>query len=137
MRECQKAGQRMKAKFETFNDGIVDVYDVNDDDRLEKAKEGLRFGNETVGVTRHYAARVADTRVDRVIHILRQDIKPHQVAVIEGEQYDIDKTDQVQNALPPITRLTLIELEKHRKKEFENEYGQSVDSSGNAGERII
>ncbi|MBD5504090.1 MAG: hypothetical protein HDR09_20075 [Lachnospiraceae bacterium] len=128
----------MKAKFEEFNDGIVDVYDVNDEDRLEKAKTGLRYGNETVGVTRHYAARAADTRVDRVIHILRQqDIKPHQVAVIEGEQYDIDKTDHMQDTLPPITRLTLIEFEKHRKKEFENEYGQSVDSAGNAGERTV
>ena len=128
----------MKAKFETFNDGIVDVYNVNDEDRLEKAKTGLRFGNENVGVTRHYAARAADTRVDRVIHILRQqDIKPHQVVVIEGEQYDIDKTDHVQNTLPPITRLTLIEFEKHRQKEFENECDQGIDSAGTAGERTV
>ncbi len=109
----------MKAKFEEFNDGIVDIYNVNDSDSLEKAKGNLRFGNENVGVTRHYAARAADTRVDRVIHILRQqDIKPHQVAVIEGEQYDIDKADHIKNTLPPITRLTLIEYKKHRKKEF-------------------
>ncbi len=109
----------MKAKFEEFNDGIADVYDVNGEDRLEKAKSGLRFGNENVGITRHYAAQAADTRVDRVIHILRQqDIKPHQVAVIEGGQYDIDKTDDIKDTLPPITKLSLIKLEKHREREF-------------------
>ncbi len=109
----------MKAKFEEFNDGIVDVYDVNREDKLEKAKSGLRFGNENVGITRHYAAQAADTRVDRVIHILRQqDIKPHQVVVIEGEQYDIDKTDDIKDTLPPITKLSLIKFEKHRERDF-------------------
>ncbi len=109
----------MKAKFEEFNDGIADVYDVNGEDKLEKAKSGLRFGNENVGITRHYAAQAADTRVDRVIHILRQqDIKPHQVVVIEGEQYDVDKTDDIKDALPPITKLTLIKFEKHRERDF-------------------
>ncbi len=109
----------MKAKFEEFNDGIADVYDVNGEDKLEKAKSGLRFGNENVGITRHYAAQAADTRVDRVIHILRQqDIKPHQVVVIEGEQYDVDKTDDIKDTLPPITKLTLLKFEKHRERDF-------------------
>ena len=47
----RKAGQQMKAKFEEFNDGIADVCSVNGEDRLEKVKEGLRFGNENVGIT--------------------------------------------------------------------------------------
>lgn len=109
----------MKAKFEEFNDGIVDVYDVNGEDKLKKTKSGLRFGNENVGITRHYAAQAADTRVDRVIHILRQQgIKPHQVVVIDGEQYDIDKTDDIKDTLPPITKLSLIKFEKHRERDF-------------------
>lgn len=111
----------MKAKFEVFNDGIADVYDVNTDDRLEKAKEGLRFGNENVGITRHYAAQAADSRVDRMIHVLYQrDVKPHQVVVIEGEQYDIAKADYIMDTLPPITKLTLIKLEKHQERDFED-----------------
>lgn len=116
---CQEVGQQMNTKFEGFNDGIVDIYNVNSDEKLEKAKSGLRFGNENVGITRHYAARAADTRVDRVIHILRQqDIKPHQVAVIEGEQFDIDKTDHLKDTLPPITKLSLLKFEKHRERDF-------------------
>ena len=116
---CRKAGRQMKTKFEKFNDGITSVYNVNDEDKLEKAKEGLRFGNENVGITRHYAARAADTRVDRVIHVLRQqDVKPHQVVVIADEQYDIEKVDHIEDTLPPITKLTLIKYEKHKEKEF-------------------
>lgn len=115
----RKAGQQMKAKFEEFNDGIADVCNVNGEDRLERVKTGLRFGNENVGITRHYAARAADTRADRVIHILQQqDIEPHQVVVIEGRQYDIDKVDRIKDTLPPITKLTLVKFEKHREKEF-------------------
>ena len=109
----------MKAKFEEFNDGIANIYDVNKEDKLKKSKSGLRFGNENVGITRHYAARAADTRVDRVIHILpQQGIKPHQVVVIENEQFDIDKIDYIKDTLPPITKLSLIKYEKHRERDF-------------------
>lgn len=109
----------MKKKFEEFSDGIVSVYDVNADNMLQKAAEGLRFGEENVGIARHYAARAADTRADKVIHVLlNKSIKPHEVAVIEGDQYDIDKVDHIKNTLPPISKLTLIAYEKHRKKDF-------------------
>lgn len=109
----------MQKKFEEFNDGIAEIYNVTADDKLKKVKSGLRFGNENIGISRFYAARAADTRVDRVIHILRQqDIEPHQVVVIESEQYDIDKADHINDTLPPITKLSLIKFEKHRKKEF-------------------
>ena len=109
----------MKAKFEEFNDGIVDIYNENEEGRLEKAIIGLRFGEENVGIKRHYMARAAETRVDYVIHVPRQQgIKPHQVAVVKDNQYDIDKVDHYKDALPPITKLSLIEFEEHRKKEF-------------------
>lgn len=109
----------MKKQFEEFNDGIVTICTVNGDNLLEKKNDGLRFGDEIVGVTRHYAAQAADTRVDRVIHVIRQqNIKAHDVAVIEGEQYDVDKVDHLKDTLPPITRLTLIKNEKHREREF-------------------
>lgn len=109
----------MKRKFEEFNDGIVDIYGVGEDDRLEKVKSGLRFGKENVSIARHYAARATDTNIDCVIHIqLQKDIQPHQIAVIEGRQYDIDKTDSIKDALPPVTKLSLVKFEKHREKEF-------------------
>lgn len=109
----------MKTTFEEFNDGIVDIYEVNDDDKLEKVEGGLRFGQENVGIARHYASQAADRRVDSVIHILqRKNIVPHYVAVINGEQYDVEKVDHIKDTQPPITKLSLMAFEKHRKKEF-------------------
>lgn len=109
----------MKGKFEEFNDGIVDLYAVNDDGKLEKVTGNLRFGRENVSVTRHYAARAADTRADSVIHVpWQQAVKPQMVAVIAAEQFDIDKVDHIKTTLPPITRMTLIRFEKHKEKEF-------------------
>ena len=105
--------------FITFNDGALDICNVNDEDRLERVKQNLRYGNENVGIIRHYAARAADTRVDRLLHILQQkDIRPHQVAVADGEQYDIEKADHISSTTPPVTKLSLIRLEKHREREF-------------------
>lgn len=109
----------MKVKFEEFNDGALELYNINNN-KLEKAMLGeLRFGEENVGITRHYAARAADSQIDRVIHVLQnKGIKPHEVAVINGEQYDIEKVEHIKRTYPPISRLTLILLTKHRKKEF-------------------
>lgn len=109
----------MKTKFEEFNDGIVDIYSINGDDRLEVVIKGLRFGEENVSITRHFAARAADTSVDRVIHVLqRHVIKPYNVALIGDVQYGVDKVDHVGITRPPITKLSLRLLEKHKEKEF-------------------
>lgn len=110
----------MKSKFEEFSDGIVKIYKENDDGKLEaKFEEGIRFGEENVSIQRHYAAQAADRQVDRVIHIpVREGIVAHDVAVIEGEQFDIEKVDKLKNTTPPILKLSLTMYEKHRKKEF-------------------
>lgn len=110
----------MKSKFEEFSDGIVKIYTENDDGKLEtKFDEGIRFGEENVSIQRHYAAQAADRQVDKVIHIpVRKDISAHDVAVIECEQFDIEKVDTLKNTTPPIMKLSLTMYEKHRKKEF-------------------
>lgn len=110
----------MKSKFEEFNDGIARLYSVNDDEKLvPKMKEEIRFGEENVSIQRHYAAQSADRQVDRMIHVLYSPIfDAHDVIVIEEEQFDVEKVDNLKKNFPPISKLTLIKLEKHRKKEF-------------------
>ena len=99
----------MKAKFEEFNDGTARICTVNNDGLLvDKYEKPLRFGEENVSMKRHYAAQAADTRVDKV----------NEVAVIGEDQFDIEKVDQINDAMPPITKLSLIEYEKHRRKDF-------------------
>ena len=110
----------MKSKFEEFNDGIVAVYSENDDGKLvRKMQEDLRFGEENVSIQRHYSASAADQRVDKVIHVPFMKIfAAHDIVVIEDEQFDVEKIDNFPKSQPPITKLSLTLLAKHRKKEF-------------------
>lgn len=110
----------MKSKFEEFNDGIMKLYAENEDGKLVRKFAGdLRFGEENVSIQRHYAAQAADQQVDKVIHVpLLEVFEAHDIAVIGEEQFDIDKVDNLKSNQPPITKLTLIRLKKHRKKEF-------------------
>ena len=110
----------MKKKFEEFNDGIVNVYSVNESDQLVLIQpEATRFGEEKVGVTRHYSAMAAGQRVDKTIHIqLTKAYKPNMTAVIDTDQYNIEKVEDEKEAFPPITRMTLTLIDMHRKKEF-------------------
>ena len=39
-------------------------------------------------------------------------------AVIDTDQYNIEKVEDEKEAFPPITRLTLTLIDMHRKKEF-------------------
>ena len=112
----------MKSKFEQFNDGVIGVYSINGDGKLEsklKRGETIRFGEENVGISRHFAAAMSDKRIDKVIHVPMHDIfDAHDVIVIAGEQYDVEKVDRYKENSPPITKLSLVKYEKHREKEF-------------------
>jgi len=110
----------MKSQFETFNDGILGVYSKNDEDKLVKILENIRFGEENVGISRHFAALAAGQQVDKTIHVpMQKTFTVHNIVVINNdEQYDIEKIDHLQDTKPPITKLSLKLLEMHRKKEF-------------------
>lgn len=110
----------MKTKFEEFNDGMAGIFKEDEEGKLKRAfPADFRFGEENVSIQRHYAAKVSDEEVDKVIHIQKQKgIAAHDVVVIGEDQFDIEKVDQLKDTLPPITKLSLVKLEKHRKKEF-------------------
>ena len=113
----------MKSKFEEFNDGILKVYAENAEGKLvlkdQIFENGIRFGEENISIQRHYAAQAADQQVDRMIHVpYMKEYEAHDIVVIEEEQFDVDKVDPLKTNTPPIVKLTLVRLEKHRKKEF-------------------
>lgn len=110
----------MKSKFEEFNDGIMGLYQENEDGKLErKFAYDLRFGEENVSIQRHYAAKAADQEVEKVIHVpLLSIFEAHDVVVIEEDQFDVEKVDKLKNNQPPIAKLTLKRIQKHRKKAF-------------------
>ena len=110
----------MKSKFEEFNDGNAGIFRETEDGKLEKVfPDDFRFGLENVSIARHYAAKMSDQQVDKVIHIqMQKGIEAHDIVVIDEDQFDIEKVDNIKDTLPPITKLSLKLLEKHRRKEF-------------------
>lgn len=49
--------------FETFNDGLLTVCEVSGRTILKTKREGIRFGNRTVGVKRFWEAKVAGSEI--------------------------------------------------------------------------
>ena len=109
----------MKPKFEEFNDGYVGIYKENNDEKLERAiAYDLRYGDQNISFKRHYAARAVDENIDKLIHIpLTQDkIDTDYYAIIDGEQYNIEKVDFYKKNLPPIAKLMLKKIGKQKMK---------------------
>ncbi len=117
----------MKSQFKEFNDGKVKIYMEDENGMLRQSGiPEMRFGDENVGYRRHYAAKAADMEITRLIHvpIIVSEIPVNSYAVISDEQYSIEKTDTYKEEKPPIHKLTLCRLKKHRRKEFyaDNQY---------------
>ena len=99
-------------KFESFRNGIVDIYETDGANKLAECKEsGLRFGHRTVGIKRFYEARGAQVDISSLIRIhQRRDISTQDVAVINGYRYKIVQVQQIYDTTPPVTDLTLKQM---------------------------
>lgn len=85
--------------FITFNSGEVEI-----------EGETHRFGEQSVGYRRHYAARSANSQISRVIHIpYNRDISVQSLAKIGDTSYIIDLAQPTTSTKPPCTVLTLVE----------------------------
>ena len=109
----------MKNK-QTFNDGIIKIYDVQDiaepgnmpKDGL-KLKETLRFHCRTVGIKRYYTAMQANQQVDALLRCpYRKSVSAQDVAVWNGRQYRVELVQRPENIVPPVMDLTLARLEQ-------------------------
>lgn len=117
----------MKSQFKEFNDGKVKIYIEDESGILRHSGiPEMRFGEENVSYKRHYAAKAADAEITCLIHvpIIVSEIPVNTYAVIGDEQYHVEKIDTYKDDKPPIYKLTLCRLKKHRRKEF---YGDNQD----------
>lgn len=88
-----------KAEFVTFTSGKV---------KIENKK--YNFGEESIGYRRHYAARSANSKISRVIHIpYTRDISAQSLAVIGDKSYIIDLVQPTTATNPHCTVLTLVD----------------------------
>ena len=55
--------------FEKFNDGIVAIYEIDDDGNAGTQKEKLRFSEKTVGYNRYYEAMTAKVQIDKLLRV--------------------------------------------------------------------
>lgn len=103
-------------KFQTFHDGVCRVCAVENTAPPGlrpkcgvKVRYRLRYQNRSLGVTRFYAAKAAQERVDCVIRVLRrEDIRTDQVVILrDGEQYTVRMVQHPPDVTPPSTDLTL------------------------------
>lgn len=101
-----------KHQIETFKDGVIDIC-IKDSKRVkEDFIKGLRFSNVSLGITRFYEARVADSSISRVIAVPYQDIlnnddREKYVILLNGKWYEVDMIQKKFDSFVPKCILTL------------------------------
>lgn len=97
-------------RFETFNDGILDICETKERSIVKTRLANVRFGNRTVGVTRFYQAKVADEKIDRMVVVpWIPEFSAEDMIIINGTQYVIKQIQEKFDASPPCRYLTLTE----------------------------
>lgn len=111
----------MLKKTQSFNDGVVKIYDVVNiatgggmPAEGLTIKQTLRYKERTVGLQRYWTALQANVRVSYVLRCPRlRDISAQDVAIPnDGKQYRIVQIQYPEDADPPVMDLTLEELKQ-------------------------
>jgi hypothetical protein len=100
--------QKSKVAFESFNAGICNVYNIDEDGNAGTLLESLRYQKRVIGTKRYYEAMTAKVQVDRLIRIPFQPwITTEYLAVIEGEVYEIVQVQEITDTRPKVNDLSL------------------------------
>ena len=104
----------------TFDDGVLEIYETKNisnpgmkPETILVLKDKYYFGYESIGVTRHYAAKQVKSKISNIVHVLQdRAILGEDICMLEdGLQY---KCDLIQHTINedglPITRITLERL---------------------------
>lgn len=119
------AQQRKQQNRELFNDGIVHICKTDKRSIVEDITM-LRFGLRTVGVTRFYQAKIADSTVDKLISIPKNNlINLKNIAIINNVQYEIKQVQEKYDTVPPSMYLTL----QKAVPEYKDERSKSDESN--------
>ncbi len=95
-------------KFETFNDGICVIREIDDDGEPGDVVEKPRFQERTVGVRRYYEAMTNKIQIDMLIRIpYRPYLTTEYMAEICGNVYEITQAQRIPDTKPECTDLSL------------------------------
>lgn len=97
-----------KVTFETFNDGICSIREIDEEGNAGKEKAALRFRDRTIGAMRHYEAMTNKVKLDRLVRVPFQPwLTSEYLAVIEGEVYEIVQTQLIPDSIPKTNDLSM------------------------------
>ena len=111
---------RPKTITQTFNDGVLKVYKIsNISNKGDKPKDGLKakytnaipYEERTVGITRNHLAKQDQSSIEQLVRIPRLEISVHDVVILNGKQYDIYQSQNINNVEPRCLDLSLERLE--------------------------
>ncbi len=107
-----------KPEAVTFNDGVFDIYACDKYGRKTRLiSEGNRFGANTLGATRFYAAAAALITVTDLIRIqMGVEVCEENIICIGGEDYSIKQIQIIPDGNPPHKLLTL-SRERHHDRD--------------------
>jgi hypothetical protein len=109
----------MLSKTQTFNDGVVGIYDLGNTASPGNMpvegltlKQTLRYHERTVGLARYYTALQANVKINYVLRCPRlRDVSAQDVAIPnDGKQYRITLIQYPEDIEPPVMDLTLEKL---------------------------
>ena len=109
----------MKKKTQSFNDGVVLIYNVVDAAQpggmpveALTLKQSLRYHERTVGLQRFYTGKQASVDIKYVLRCPRvRDISTQDVAIpVDGKQYAIELIQYPEDIEPPVMDITLKEI---------------------------
>lgn len=97
-------------KFETFLDGLVSFWNLDDDRNPVKVTAGIRYQLRVVGSKRNFCAEQAGHNIEKLIRIPRTDLVVRGTfAVIGDEQYQVLHAQTIMDTIPQCTQLTLVQ----------------------------
>lgn len=100
--------QKSKVIFETFNDGVCSVCEIDEDGNAGKGKVAIRFQERTVGIKRYYEAMTNKVQIDRLIRIHWQSwMSTEYMVIIDGKTYEIVQVQTIPDALPKCNDVSL------------------------------
>lgn len=100
---------RYASETVTFSDGVFDIYSCDKYGRRDKLiSGGHRFGINTLGSQRYFAAAAAQVNVTDLIRIPAGiNVSETDIIVIDGNSYSIKQIQIIADGKPPHKLLTL------------------------------
>ena len=104
-----------KAIFETFNDGICSIREIDEDGNAGAEVGKLRYQERTVGIRRYYEAMTAKVQVDRLARVPYQPwLTTEYLAVMNGAVYEITQVQTIPDSSPKTNDVSLRLTRKRR-----------------------